>query len=383
VNFSFNEDHEQLRVSVRRFLDHHSSEADVRRLMDTEEGFDPAVWSRMANELGLQGLIIPEEYGGSGASWVELGIVLEEMGRSLLCAPFFSTVVLAATTLLESGDARAMRAELPGIANGSTVATLALVEESGLWEEHGIELPASKGEEGYVLNGRKSYVLDGFIVDLFIVPARTPEGVTLFLVRADAPGLTRSPLKTLDLTRKLAMVEFTNVSAVVLGPAGKGWDVLERALDLASIGLAAEQVGVAQAALDMAVEYAKVRIQFGRAIGSFQAIKHKCADVLVDVESARSAAYYALGAASQRTEELPAVASLAKAFCSDASVLATHENIQIHGGIGFTWELAAHLYYKRAKSMELYLGDPIYHRERLIRHIDAVSIERGGVEADV
>jgi alkylation response protein AidB-like acyl-CoA dehydrogenase len=272
--------------------------------------------------------------------------------------------------------------ELSGIADGSTIATLALTEESGLWEEHGIELPASKGEGGYVLNGRKSYVLDGLVAHLFIVPARTPEGVTLFLVRGDAPGLTRHPLKSLDLTRKLAAIDFTDVPAEVLGAVGKGWGVLERALDLAAVGLAAEQVGVAQAALDMAVEYAKVRIQFGRAIGSFQAIKHKCADVLLDVESARSAAYYALGAASQRTGELPAAASLAKAFCSDASVLATHENIQIHGGIGFTWELAAHLYYKRAKSMELYLGNPIYHRERLIRHIDAARIERSEVETD-
>jgi alkylation response protein AidB-like acyl-CoA dehydrogenase len=379
VNVSFSEDQLQLRASVRRFLNQYSSEADVRRLMDTDEGFDPSLWSRMANELGLQGLVIPEEHGGSGASWVELGIVLEEMGRSLLCAPFFSTVVLAATTVLESGDARAMR-ELSGIADGSTIATLALTEESGLWEEHGIELPASKREGGYVLNGRKSYVLDGLVAHLFIVPARTPEGVTLFLVRGDAPGLTRHPLKSLDLTRKLAAIDFTDVPAEVLGTAGKGWGVLERALDLAAVGLAAEQVGVAQAALDMAVEYAKVRIQFGRAIGSFQAIKHKCVDVLLDVESARSAAYYALEAASQRTEELPAAASLAKAFCSDASVLATHENIQIHGGIGFTWELAAHLYYKRAKSMELYLGDPIYHRERLIRHIDAAGIERSKVE---
>ena len=382
MNFTFSEDQQQLRTSVRRFLDHYSSEADVRRLMDTDHGFDAAVWSRMANEIGLQGLVIPEEYGGSGASWVELGIVLEEMGRSLLCAPFFSSVVLAATTVLESGDVRAMRAELPGIADGSTIATLALVEESGFWEEHGVEMPASKGQDGYVLNGRKSYVLDGLVADLFIVPARTPEGVTLFLVRGDAPGLTRNPLKSLDLTRKLAAIDFTDVPAEVLGAAGKGWGILERALDLAAVGLAAEQVGVAQAALDMAVEYAKVRIQFGRAIGSFQAIKHKCADVLVDVESARSAAYYALGVASQRTEELPAAASLAKAFCSDASVFATHENIQIHGGIGFTWELAAHLYYKRAKSMELYLGDPIYHRERLIRHITSAGIERSEVETD-
>jgi alkylation response protein AidB-like acyl-CoA dehydrogenase len=382
MDFTFSEDQEQLRTSVRRFLDHYSSEADVRRLMDTDEGYDPSIWSRMANELGLQGLVIPEEHGGSGASWVELGIVLEEMGRSLLCAPFFSTVVLAATTLLESGDARAMKAVLPRIADGSAIVTLALTEESGLWDERGIKLSASKGADGYVLNGRKRYVLDGLVADVVIVPARTPEGVTLFLVRGDAAGLNRSPLKSLDLTRKLAAFEFTDVSAEVLGAAGRGWETLERTLDLAAVGLAAEQVGVAQAALDMAVEYAKERIQFGQAIGSFQAIKHKCVDVLMDVESARSAAYYALGAASQRSEELPAAASLAKAFCSDASVLATHENIQIHGGIGFTWELPAHLYYKRAKSMELYLGDPSYHRERLIQHINTAGIGRSKVETD-
>jgi alkylation response protein AidB-like acyl-CoA dehydrogenase len=382
MDFTFSEDQEQLRTSIRRFLGHYSSEADVRRLMDTDEGYDPSVWSRMANELGLQGLVIPEEYGGSGASWMELGIVLEEMGRSLLCAPFFSTVVLAATAVLESGDARAMRDVLPRIADGSVIVTLALTEESGIWEERGIELSASQGVDGYVLNGRKSYVLDGLIAEIVIVPARTPEGVTLFLVRGDATGLTRSPLKSLDLTRKLAALNFADVPAEVLGAAGSGWETVERTLDLAAVGLAAEQVGVAQAALDMAVEYAKERIQFGQAIGSFQAIKHKCVDVLVDVESARSAAYYALGAASQRSEELSASAALAKAFCSDASVLATHENIQIHGGIGFTWELAAHLYYKRAKSMELYLGDPFYHRERLIQHINAANIGRSEVESD-
>jgi alkylation response protein AidB-like acyl-CoA dehydrogenase len=369
VDFSFNGDQEQLRSSVRRFLEHHAGEADVRRLMDTEEGHDPAVWSRMANELGLQGLVIPEEHGGSGASWVELGIVLEEMGRSLLCAPFLSTVVLAATAVLESGDPEAAKAMLPGIADGSTIATLGLLEPGGRWEEPGNETTATAGADGYVLNGTKTYVLDGAIADVVIVPALAPGGVTLFAVRGDAPGLTSTPMKPLDLTRKLAQLELVDVPAQLLGAEGQGGEILRRTLDLAAVGVAAEQVGVAQAALDMAVSYAKERIQFGQPIGSFQAIKHMCADVLLEVESARSAAYYALRAASERNGELPAAASLAKAFCSDASLLATHQNIQIHGGIGYTWELAAHLYYKRASSMALYLGDAVHHRERLFQQL--------------
>jgi alkylation response protein AidB-like acyl-CoA dehydrogenase len=191
----------------------------------------------------------------------------------------------------------------------------------------------------------------------------------MFTVRSDARGLTKTPLNTLDLTRKLAGLDFADVEAKRLGAEGGGWGIMEKVLDFAAVGLAAEQVGGAQAALDMAVEYAKMRVQFGQPIGAFQAIKHKCADVLLEVESARSAAYYALWAASERNEEFPASASLAKAFCSEAFVLASHENIQIHGGIGYTWEVPPHLYFKRAKSMELYLGDPPYHRERLAQRI--------------
>ena len=369
MNFCHSDDQEQLRRSVRRFLEEHSPESEVRRLMASDEGYDPVVWTRMAHDLGLNGLAIPETYGGSGASWIELGIVLEEMGRSLLCAPFFASVVLAATAVLESGDSEAYDRFLPGIADGSTIATLAVVEESGDWGESGIAVEAVASRGGFRLSGRKSFVIDGFIADLIVVPARTTQGITLFAVRGDAAGLSRTALKTLDLSRKMARLDFSDVEAVILGGEGEGWGVLERVLDFAAVGLAAEQVGVAQAALDMAVEYAKVRIQFGQPIGSFQAIKHKCADVLVEVESARSAAYYALWAASERNVEFPACASLVKAFCSDAAVLAAHENIQIHGGIGFTWDVPAHLYYKRAKSMELYLGDPMSHRERLAQRI--------------
>jgi alkylation response protein AidB-like acyl-CoA dehydrogenase len=213
------------------------------------------------------------------------------------------------------------------------------------------------------------YVLDGATANLILVAARTAAGVSLFSVAGDAAGLTRESLATMDQTRKQARLTFDNTPATLIGTDGQGWPVLERVLDLAAVGLAAEQVGGAQMCLDMAVEYAKVRVQFGRPIGSFQAIKHKCADMLLEVESAKSAAYYAGWAASELNDELPSVASLAKAYCSEAYFHAAAENIQIHGGIGFTWEHPAHLYFKRAKSSELLFGDPTYHRELLAQRI--------------
>jgi alkylation response protein AidB-like acyl-CoA dehydrogenase len=370
MDFAPTPEQKQLRDSVRGFLDKYSPEAEVRRLMATQDGYDPAVWLRMAKDMGLQGLIIPEQYGGSGASWIELGIVLEEMGRSLLCAPFFATAVLATVAVLESGDADAQASLLPAIADGTTIATLALTDESGSWGEPGAAVQSTRAGDRYRLDGHKSFVLDGLVADVIIVPVRTSGGTTLFTVRGDAEGLAKTPLKTLDLTRKLARLDFTDVAAEPLGAEDAGWPVMERVLDFAAVGVAAEQAGGAKAALDMAVEYAKIRVQFGQAIGSFQAIKHKCADALLEVESAKSAAQYALWAAAERNQEFRAAASLAKAFCSDAYVLASHENIQIHGGIGYTWEVPAHLHFKRAKSMELYLGDPAYHRERLAQRID-------------
>jgi alkylation response protein AidB-like acyl-CoA dehydrogenase len=369
MEFAFTDDQEQLRQAVRRFLDQYAPESEVRRLVDSKTSYDPAVWARMASELGLQGLIIPEEYGGSGASWMELGIVLEEMGRALLCSPFFATVVLAASALLECGDGVTNAKLLPGIADGSIIATLALLEESGRWDESGIELRAVGDGPRYRLTGRKKYVVDGLIADFVIVPARTDAGVTLFVVDGSASNLTKTALPAFDLTRQLADLDFAGTDAAILGEEGRGWPVMKSVLSLAAIGLAAEQAGGAEAALAMAVEYAKLRIQFGQPIGMFQAIKHKCADVLVEVESAKSVAYRALRSAADRDEEFEAVASLAKAFCSDAFVWAAHENMQIHGGIAYTWELPAHLYFKRAKSSEIYFGDPIYHRERLAQQI--------------
>ena len=369
MNFAFSEEQEELRKTVRAFLEAKSSEAEVRRLMETTEGYDTATWGQMANEMGLQGLAIPEQYGGSGFSWVEQGIVLEEMGRSLLCAPFFSSVVLAANLLLLSGDEEQKTRHLPGIASGLTLATVVFTEPSGKWDESGITMDASRTGGEWALNGTKMFVLDGHIADDIFVVARTANGVSLFHCQGDAPGLIRTALSTMDQTRKQAKLEFTDVASTMVGEEGKGWDVMSKLLDLAAVGLAAEQVGGAQKVLEMAVDYAKVRVQFGRPIGSFQAIKHKCADMLLEVESAKSAAYYAMWCASEMNDELPSVASLAKAYCSEAYFHATAENIQIHGGIGFTWEHPAHLYFKRAKSSELLFGDPTYHRELLAQRI--------------
>ena len=369
MNFAFTEEQEELRSTIRSFLEAKSPESAVREQMETESGFDPAVWNQMGEQMGLQGLHIPEEYGGSGFGYVELGIVLEEMGRALLCAPFFSSVVLAANALIHSGDEAAKQAHLPGIASGATIAALAFTEPSGKWDEAGISMPATPAGDGYTLSGVKSFVIDGATANLLIVAARTAAGVSLFAVDSDAAGLTSESLATMDQTRKQAKLTFDNTPATLIGADGAGWSILPTVLDLAAVGLAAEQVGGAQFVLEMAVQYAKDRVQFGRPIGSFQAIKHKCADMLLEVESAKSAAYYGLWCASEMNDELPSVASLAKAYCSEAYFHATAENIQIHGGIGFTWEHPAHLYFKRAKSSELLFGDPTYHRELLAQRI--------------
>jgi alkylation response protein AidB-like acyl-CoA dehydrogenase len=369
MNFAFSEEQDELRTSVRRFLEDKSPETEVRRLMETTEGYDTAVWSQMADQLGLQSLTIPEEFGGSGFSYVELIVVLEEMGAALLCAPFFSTVALGANALLTSGDDSAKADLLPGIASGETIATLAFTEDSGRWDIGGVALEATPSGDGWVLNGHKSFVLDGHVADLILVVGRTDAGISLFSVAGDADGLTRTPLATMDQTRKQARLEFSGTPARLIGTDGGAEAGLSKTLDLAAVALAAEQVGGAQRCLDTAVEYAKTRIQFGRPIGSFQAIKHKCADMLLEVESSKSAAYYAGWAAAEDSDELPVVASLAKSYCSEAYFHAAAENIQIHGGIGFTWEHPAHLYFKRAKSSELLFGDPAYHRELLAQRI--------------
>jgi alkylation response protein AidB-like acyl-CoA dehydrogenase len=361
--FAFTDEQRELAATLRRFLQDKSSSSEVRRLMQTEAGYDPRTWSQLAGQLGLPGLVIPEKHGGSGAGPVELAVASEEMGRALLCAPFFATAVLAAQALLASGDEAAQEEFLPGIADGTTIATVAVCEDDGAWTTDGVATRARRSGDGYVLDGRKSFVIDGHTAGLLLVVARADGGPSLFAVRGDADGLGRRPLETLDLTRKQAALALDAVPARLIGAEGSAADVVAATLRLGAVALAAEQVGGAQRCLDMSVEYAKIRMQFGRPIGSFQAIKHMCADMLLEVESARSAAYYAAWAAQDGSDELPLVASLAKACCSEAYFRAAADNIQIHGGIGFTWEHDAHLYYRRAKSTELMLGTPAEHRE--------------------
>ena len=378
MEFSFSKDQDELRRAARRFLEVASSEERVRAAMETERGYDSAVWEQLAEDLAWTALTIPEEYGGLGMSYLDLYPLMEEMGRALLCSPFFSTICLGANALLLGGDSAEKERWLPSIAAGEMTATLAYTEKNGRWDSTGIEATYSPSGAGYLLRGHKHYVLDGHTADLVIVAARSErsegnEGVSLFAIPSDADGMKRSWLPTLDQTRRQAAIELNDVvvpADYLLGDEGGGWPVCERTIDLAIIALAAEQVGAAEACLDMSVEYAKVRQQFGRAIGSFQAIKHKCADMLMVVESARSSAFYASALAAQGEPNLAETASSAKAFCSDTLFHCAAENIQIHGGIGFTWEHPAHMYFKRAKSSEMLFGAPPLHRERVAQLMD-------------
>ncbi|HEV7789283.1 MAG TPA: acyl-CoA dehydrogenase family protein [Pseudonocardia sp.] len=370
--FAFGPERDELRATVRRFLADRSPESEVRRLMETEDGYDPAVWRLMATQLGLQGLVVPERYGGAGSGCVELQIACEEMGRALLCAPFLSSAVLATSVLLFAGDAAAAQRYLPGLADGSTIGTLAVTEESGSWAADDVRTVATPGgpaDAGYRLAGEKLYVLDGTVADLLLVVATTGRGPGLFAVAPDAPGLTRTAMATLDATRKQARLVLDGTPATLVGEDGGAAGPLAAALDVGAAALAAEQAGGARRVLEMAVEYAKVREQFGRPIGSYQAIKHKCADMLLEVESSTSAAYAAGWAIDGESAEIGVLASLAKAYCSEAYHHCAAENIQIHGGIGFTWEHPAHLYFKRATSTEVLLGSPRYHRELLTQRL--------------
>jgi alkylation response protein AidB-like acyl-CoA dehydrogenase len=365
VNLTHTPEQEELRASVRRFLADKSPSESVRRWMESEEGYDVALWQQMAGQLGLQGLAVPAEFGGAGSGPVELGIVLEELGRALVPTPFFSTVALAGQALTASGDADAQARWLPGIADGTLIATLALSEERGGSTLGAVTTTATSADEGWRLSGTKMFVVDGASADLVLVVARDDDGPGLFAVEKDAAGLTRTRLDALDPTRRLGRIDLDATPATRVGAGGDATAYLQRVLDLAVVALAHEQVGGASACLDSAVEYAKIRVQFNRPIGSFQAIKHKCADLLLEVEAARSAAYSAAWNAAEDPGELPVAAALAGSYCSEAFTHAAKENIQIHGGIGFTWEHDAHLYLKRAKSSELLFGTPVGHRARL------------------
>ena len=372
MKFSFSNEQEQFRTMLRRFLAEKSPTSEIRRLMATDQGWERETWKQLNSDLGLSAVHIPEAYGGQGFGFVELAIVLEEMGRALLCGPYFSSVVLAANAILNAGTEDQKQALLPGIAAGETVAALAFTEENGRWDSNGVTLTAKAQGDSYRLDGVKSFVLDGHTADLVVVLARKPgtsgdEGLSFFTVRGDAKGLERRLLKSVDATRKLALLKFDAVQAELLGEADAAAAPFARTLDQAAVCLANEMVGGADRLRQSALDYVMMRMQFGRPIASFQAIKHKCADMLVDVELAKSAAYYAAEAAAEEAADLPAIASLAKACAADAFMQTARETIQLHGGIGFTWDNDTHLWFKRAKSSEVFLGSPKYHRELLMQ----------------
>jgi alkylation response protein AidB-like acyl-CoA dehydrogenase len=365
VSIGYSAEHDELRLVVREFLRARSPSREVRRLMEAGENRDDEVWALLTGQLGLSGIAVPEEYGGAGYGPVELGIVLEEMGGALLVAPYFATVALAGQALAASGDSAAMERWLPGIADGSLTAAFAIAEDSGLWDLAEVAATAEPAGPGWAVTGTKLFVVDGHTADLLLVVARAPDGPGIFCVEGGAAGVERAKLDALDLTRALASVTLRGAPATRVGAGRDANQWLAEITDLVLAALAAEQIGGAARCLDLAVEYAKVREQFGRPIGSFQAIKHKCANLLLEVESGRSAVYHASAAVAAREPDAALAAALAYAYCSQAFTHAAKECIQIHGGIGYTWEHDAHLYLRRAKSSELLFGPPGRQRTRL------------------
>jgi len=382
MEFGFTEEQRMIRDTAQAFLSEVSTGAAVRAAMATESGFDADLWRRICTEMYWQAIHIPEAYGGMGLGYVELAAVLEQMGRYLLCSPFFSTVCLGANALLVAGSEAQKSEYLPQIVAGRT-ATLAWTGAGGRWDAEAVEGGYRRDGDDCVLDGCWRHVPDGHTAELLIVAAREEggrgeRGIGLFVVPAHTAGIEREWLPTVDQTRKQAQLRFDGVrvgAAQRLEDAGRAWPRLARIVDLATVAVAAEQVGGAQQALDSTVAYTGERVQFGRTIASYQAVKHKAADMMVRAEAARSAAYYAACVAQEALEggalaaELPEAASVAKAWCSDAYFFNAGTGMQLHGGVGFTWEYDIQLYFKRAKSSETFLGDGAYHRERIARRL--------------
>jgi alkylation response protein AidB-like acyl-CoA dehydrogenase len=377
MDFGFSQEQELLRATARKFLENECPSTFVRQRMEEAEGTTPEFWSKLA-EQGWLGLVYPEEYGGTGLGFVDLTVLLEEMGRVVMPGPYFSSVLLGGLTILEAGSAGQKKEWLTRISSGEAKATLALTEPSGRWDAAGITVTARQGTDGWLLNGTKLFVPDAHVADVIVIAARTTDGqrpedgVSLFLVPRGLAGLDVKLLPTMDQTRKLCEVLLADVrvpAAALLGGQDNGWPALTRVLERATVALCAEMCGGAQKVLDMTTEYAKIRVAFGRPIGSYQGVKHKAADMLVDVENAKSLTYYAAWAVDESVPEAALAASMAKAYTSDAYRKVAGAGIQLHGGIGFTWEHDLHLYFKRAKSSEFTFGDAIHHRERVAQLI--------------
>jgi alkylation response protein AidB-like acyl-CoA dehydrogenase len=375
MDFAFSEEQEMLRRSTREFLAKECSSKVVRKLMESADAHDPALWKKMA-DLGWTALGIPEEYGGVG-TFLDLIVVLEEGGRSLLPGPFFATMGLAVPALIEAGTDAQKKEALTAIAEGKARATLAFTEPSGRWDAGGVTLTAKPVGGGWRLDGVKLFVPDAAGADYTVVAARTrgegEEGISLFLVKGKPKGMTVTELQTLDMTRRWHEVRFDGVELgadALMGAQDKAWPALKRALEWATAALCAEMIGGAQKVLEESTEYAKTRHQFGKPIGIYQAVSHKLADMLVLSESGRSATYYAAWAVEADAPDRSLASSMAKAYVSDAYRKVAGDGIQVHGGIGFTWEHDMHLYFKRAKASEVTLGDATYHRELVAQSLD-------------
>jgi alkylation response protein AidB-like acyl-CoA dehydrogenase len=382
MEFSFTDEQQMIRDTAEAFLAEVSTSAAVRAAMATESGYDPQLWQRICAEMYWPAIHIPEDYGGMGLGYVELVATLEQMGRVLLCSPFFSTVCLGVNALLVAANEAQKNQYLPEIIEGKT-ATVAYTGLEGGWGAAAVEGNWRREGDDYVLGGVWRYVPDGHTADLLIIAAREEgsegeAGISLFLVPADTEGVDRKWLPTVDQTRKQAQLTLTDVripSIQLMGSAGAGWPQLAKIIDLATIGVAAEQLGGCQQALDSTVAYTRERVQFNRSIASFQAVKHKAADMMVKAEAARSAVYYAACVAQGAMEdgplgvELAEAASVAKAWCSDACFFNAGTGMQLHGGVGFTWEYDIQLLFKRAKSSETFLGNSVWHRERIARQL--------------
>lgn len=383
MDFAFNDEQREIQSAAKRWLDEHATLDRVVELAESDEGFSREEYAQMA-DLGWTGLQIPEEHGGVGLGFVELVVVLEQMGAALHPSPFFASVCLAANALVEgaaSAPLSDLNAELLSqIASGEKTATLAYVEPGGKYRPPDVALTATSDGSDFLLAGEKSYVLDGHTADAIVVVARSGESdgdLTLFSVPADAAGLTRTQAHSVDPTRRFASLSFDSVrvpAAAVIGEAGNGWPTLATTMQLGSVALAAESLGAAQHCFDTALTYTKDRFQFGRPIASFQAVKHICADLLMSVEGSRSAAYYAGWVAAEQRDELPAIAPLAKAQACEALWDSARANIQLHGGIGFTYEHEAHYYYRRATTNRVLLGDTAFNREMLLQGLGVAPV---------
>ena len=378
MDFGFSPEQEMLRATARKFLENECTSGFVRARMEEPAGVTDEFWAKLA-EQGWLGLVYPEEHGGSGLGFVDLTVLMEEMGRVVMPGPFLSTVLLGGLAIREAGSPAQKKEWLARIAAGRARTTLAWTEPSARWDAAGITCAAREDRGGFVLNGTKLFVLDAHLADALVVVARTGEGktpedgVSLLLVPKGTRGMEVKLLPTMDQTRKLCEVSFKDASVpadALMGVKGRAWPTLARVVERATVALCAEMCGGAQRVLDMTTDYAKIRVAFGKPIGTYQGVKHKAADMLVDVENAKSLTYYAAWAVDENAPEAALAASMAKAYVTDAYRKVAGAGIQLHGGIGFTWEHDLHLYFKRAKSSEFTFGDATYHRERVAQLIN-------------